>query len=340
MFRDAIETSARALPVRARGQARINVEGARRPLMPALPTAPAARSSLPVQTPGQVQQSNLQQDRMAQQFRLRMAISENLKKIKHTIIVMSGKGGVGKTTVAVNIAAAFAAKGKKVGLLDLDLTNPNVPIMLGLDKAKPKGTSEDIKPVTIQAPGNAGGTLTVMSTEFFLREGDGAIIWRGPIKMGIINQLLGNVDWGELDLLVIDLPPGTSDEPLTIAQLLKDADGVVLVTTPQAVSILDVNKSLQFVRTMEMKPLGIVENMATFACPHCHHETPIFGAHGGENLAKEQNVPLLGSIPIEPHVVESGEKGIPYVWRHEESATTKAFHETIAKLELALKAEK
>ena len=304
-----------------------------------LPTAPAGRpgGGLPVATPNQVAAQNLQQDRMAQQFRLRMAISENLKWIKHTVIVMSGKGGVGKSTVSVNVAAAFAQRGWKVGLLDLDLTNPNVPHMLGLDLAKPGGHSEDIKPVVVEDPKGSGGFLKVMSTEFFLVGKDSAIIWRGPIKMNVIHQLLGNVDWGELDLLVVDLPPGTSDEPLSIAQLLKDADGVVLVTTPQSVAVLDVTKSLQFVRSMELPVLGIVENMATFVCPHCDEPTPIFGEHGGRDLAQRQGVPLLGSIPLEPHVLQSGEKGVPYVWRAEESATTRAFQETISHLEKRLK---
>ena len=305
-----------------------------------LPTAPAGRpGGIPVQSPQQAAAANLQQDRMAQQFRLRMAIAENLKRIKHTIIVMSGKGGVGKTTVAVNVAAAFAAQGKKVGLLDLDLTNPNVPIMLDLESAKPAGHSEDIKPVDVPAPNGSGGSLRVMSTEFFLQGKDQAIIWRGPIKMNVINQLLGNVDWGELDLLVVDLPPGTSDEPLTIAQLLKDADGVVLVTTPQAVSILDVTKSLQFARSMDLKVLGIVENMATFVCPHCQEATPVFGAHGGRDLAQRSGVPLLGSIPLEPAVQQSAEKGVPYVWRGEESATSRAFQDAIRALEGQLRKE-
>ena len=304
-----------------------------------LPTAPAGRpgGSLPVQSPQQAAAASLQQDRMAQQFRLRMAIAENLKRIRHVVIVMSGKGGVGKTTVAVNLAAAFAATGRKVGLLDLDLTNPNVPAMLGLDLAKPGGHSEDIKPVEVQAPGGAGGLLKVMSTEFFLQQKDEAIIWRGPIKMNVIHQLLGNVDWGDLDLLVIDLPPGTSDEPLSIAQLLKDADGVVLVTTPQSVAILDVTKSLQFVRSMDLPVLGIVENMATFVCPHCGEPTPIFGEHGGRDLAQRAGVPLLGSIPLEPHVLMSSEKGVPYVWRAEESATTRAFRDAVAQVEARLR---
>lgn len=302
-----------------------------------LPTAPAGRpGGIPVQSPQQAAAQSIQQDRMAQQFRLRMAISENLRRIKHTIIVMSGKGGVGKTTVAVNLAAAFASKGWKVGLLDLDLTNPNVPIMLGLDLAKPGGSSEDIKPVVIPAP-KGQGSMKVMSTEFFLSSKGEAIIWRGPIKMNVINQLLGNVDWGELDLLVVDLPPGTGDEPLTIAQLLKDADGVVLVTTPQAVAILDVGKSLQFVKSMDLACLGIVENMGTFVCPHCSEPTPIFGANGGRELAHKSGVPLLGSIPLEPHVQQAADLGVPYVWRSEASATTRAFVETIENVAKQLK---
>ncbi|HET6403237.1 MAG TPA: Mrp/NBP35 family ATP-binding protein [Candidatus Thermoplasmatota archaeon] len=301
-----------------------------------LPTAPAGRpGGLPISTPQQAAAQNLQQDRMAQQFRLRMAIAENLKRIKHTVIVMSGKGGVGKSTVAVNVAAAFAAKGWKVGLLDLDLTNPNVPLMLGLNLAKPGGHSEDIKPVVLDAP-QGGGSMKVMSTEFFLTTKNDAIIWRGPIKMNVINQLLGNVDWGELDLLVVDLPPGTGDEPLTIAQLLRDADGVVLVTTPQAVAVQDVTKSLQFVRSMDLKPLGIVENMASFVCPNCTHVHHIFGKDGGRDLAQKSGVPLLGSVPLEPAVQEAGEAGVPFVWRAEGSQTRKAFDEILANLEGSL----
>lgn len=301
------------------------------------PTAPAGRpGGLPVQTPQQAATQNLQQDRMAQQFRLRMAIAENLKRIKHTIIVMSGKGGVGKSTVAVNVAAAFAAKGWKVGLLDLDLTNPNVPTMLGLNLAKPGGHSEDIKPVLVPAP-SGEGSMKVMSTEFFLTTKNEAIIWRGPIKMNVINQLLGNVDWGDLDLLVVDLPPGTGDEPLTIAQLLRDADGVVLVTTPQQVAVEDVTKSLQFVRSMDLKPIGIVENMASFVCPNCTHVHHIFGKDGGRDLAQKSGVPLLGSIPLEPAVQRSGDAGVPFVWRTEGSATKRAFEETIESVEKQLK---
>ena len=303
-----------------------------------LPVTPArGGGSLPVQTPQQAQAANLQQDRMAQQFRLRMAIADNLRRIKHTLIVMSGKGGVGKSTVSVNLAAGFAAKGWKVGVLDLDLTNPNVPHMLGLAKAKPGGTAEQMEPILLPAPGSAGGSLKVISTEFFLQGKDSAIIWRGPIKMNVIHQLLGNVEWGDLDLLVVDLPPGTSDEPLSIAQLLKDADGVVLVTTPQSVSVLDVQKSLSFARSMELPVVGIVENMGTFVCPHCNEPTPIFGEKGGARLAEKEGVALLGSIPLEPAVMQAGEAGVPYVWRGEQSATAKAFADLVSAVEARLK---
>ncbi len=294
------------------------------------PTRPVGLGGLPVVTPQQAQAAQVQQQRMQEQFQLRVAIADNLRRIRHTIIVMSGKGGVGKSTVAVNLAAAFAAEGATVGLLDLDLTNPNVPIMLDLERAKPGGSSGRIVPVEVKAP--TGGALRVMSTEFFLVGRDSPIIWRGPIKMNMIHQLLGNVEWGDLDFLVVDLPPGTSDEPLSIAQLLKDADGVVLVTTPQSVSVLDVGKSVQFVRTMDLNVIGVVENMATFVCPHCGVPTDVFGRGGGEEIAKKYGVPLLGRIPLEPSVVASAEQGVPVVWREGDGPAQRAFRDTVAEV--------
>ncbi|HVL47704.1 MAG TPA: Mrp/NBP35 family ATP-binding protein [Candidatus Thermoplasmatota archaeon] len=295
--------------------------------MSALPTKPAsAPGGMPVQTPQQQMQQALQAAKMQEAMKLRMAIAENLRHIKRKYIVMSGKGGVGKSTVAVNLAAALAKEGKKVGLLDLDLTNPNVPLMLNLEDAKPGGQADQIIPVAL------GDNLLVMSTEFFLKGRDAPIIWRGPIKMNMIQQLLGNVAWGELDYLIIDLPPGTSDEPLTIAQMLRDADGVILVTTPQKVSVLDVQKSIGFARTMHLKVAGVIENMGAFACPHCHKTTDIFGKGGGDELSSEYGVPLLGKIPLDPAVVQAGEKGIPFVWRYPESATAEAFRAAIAEI--------
>jgi len=249
-----------------------------------------------------------------------MQIAENLRKIRHQVIVMSGKGGVGKSTVAVNLAAAFAEKGWKVGLLDLDLTNPNVPLMVHLEGSRPRGSAEGrIEPVKLRE------NLSVMSTAFFLDDRKEAIVWRGPIKMKMIQDFLGQVAWGELDVLVVDLPPGTGDEPLSIAQLLKDADGVVVVTTPQSVSVLDVRKSMRFAATMGLPVLGIVENMAGFVCPHCRHETDVFSRGGGAAIADEFKVPLLASVPLEPAVVESGEEGMPFVWKGGGSPAAVAF---------------
>ncbi|MHB8603660.1 MAG: Mrp/NBP35 family ATP-binding protein [Thermoplasmatota archaeon] len=287
---------------------------------------------MPIMNPAQ---ANAQMARMQEQLKQRMAIADNLRRFKRTLIVMSGKGGVGKSTVAVNLAAELAREGATVGLLDLDLTNPNVPAMLGLEDAKPGGSAEGIEPVVLASP-IGSGTLRVMSTEFFIGEREQAIIWRGPIKMKMIQDLLGMVRWGDLDYLIIDLPPGTSDEPLSIAQHLKDADGVVLVTTPQAVSVLDVTKSIKFVRTLGLNLLGVVENMSAFVCPHCGESTPIFGSGGGAALARTYDTPLLGQIPIEPAVAMAGTEGVPFVWREGDSATKKAFAEVIANVKRAL----
>ncbi|HWG91763.1 MAG TPA: Mrp/NBP35 family ATP-binding protein [Candidatus Thermoplasmatota archaeon] len=294
--------------------------------MSPLPTpGPGTGGGLPVSSPQQMAAAEARAQHMQQQFKLRMQIAENLQRIKHKLIVMSGKGGVGKSTVAVNLAASLHAQGHKVGLLDLDLTNPNVPIMLSLEDALPGGDTEGgILPVEVK------DGFKVMSTGFLTKGQKTAIIWRGPIKMNMIHQLLGNVKWGDLDYLVIDLPPGTSDEPLSIAQLLRDADGVVVVTTPQAVSVLDVKKSIQFAQTMDLKVLGVVENMGTFCCPHCKQETDIFGRGGGEEISKEYGVKLLGQIPLDPRVVMAGNQGVPYVWREKDIPAAKAFEGIIA----------
>lgn len=271
-------------------------------------------------------------DKMGESFRLRIQIADALSKIKHTFIVMSGKGGVGKSTVAVNLAASLAAEGAKVGLLDLDLTNPNDPRMLGVRDYKPRPHEDGrIRPAQIR------DNFWMISTEFFLTVSGQAIIWRGPVKMNMIKQLLGSVAWGELDYLVIDLPPGTGDEPLSIAQLLKDADGVIVVTTPQQVSVDDVGKSLVFAKTMDLKVLGVVENMSGFVCPHCRHETHIFGAGGGARLAEEHGVPLLGQIPLDPALILAGDTGVPFVWGHPDSATAKAFAQVVEGVKARMK---
>ena len=228
-----------------------------------------------------------------------------LKDIKHVLIIASGKGGVGKTTVAVNLATALAKKGHSVGILDADITGPNVPKMLGLEGKRPE-IDPDIKKII---PINSNEGVKVISMEFLLDKNDDAIIWRGPLKMGAINQFLADVKWDNLDFLIVDLPPGTSDEPLSVAQMIPRADGVIIVTTPQEVALLDVKKSINFVKKVGLKVIGIIENMSGFKCPQCGEEINIFSKDGGKNAAKELNIPFLGAIPIDAEIVPLADAG-------------------------------
>ncbi|MDN5304029.1 MAG: ATP-binding protein involved in chromosome partitioning [Fusobacteriaceae bacterium] len=239
---------------------------------------------------------------------LQKQLEENMKKIKHKIVVMSGKGGVGKSTVTTNIAVGLSMLGKKVGILDADLHGPNIPLMFGLEGKK---LSDISKPYQVTE------NLYVTSLSFFMRTSDDPIIWRGPAKIGAIKQMLGEVIWGELDYLVVDLPPGTGDEPLTIAQELGKVDGSVIVTTPQDVAILDSRKSVKFSTLVNMPILGIVENMSGFICPHCNERIDIFKQGGGEKAAKELGVELLAKIPMTPEVVHAGDDGKPYIFNHQ-----------------------
>ncbi|NHJ47371.1 MAG: Mrp/NBP35 family ATP-binding protein [Asgard group archaeon] len=245
-----------------------------------------------------------------------------LKDIEHVLVVASGKGGVGKTTVSVNLATSLAKRGFKVGILDADITGPNVPKMIGLEDERPDYNQELKKIIPIDSEYG----VKVISMEFLLENKTDAVIWRGPLKMGAINQFLGDVKWDHLDYLVIDLPPGTSDEPLSVAQLIPRADGVIIVTTPQEVALLDVKKSISFVQKVGMKVIGIVENMSGFQCPHCDKEINLFGKDGGKYAAQELNIPFLGFIPIDPKIVPLADSGKPIVAT--EGPSQKAF-ETI-----------
>ncbi|NHK31880.1 MAG: Mrp/NBP35 family ATP-binding protein [Asgard group archaeon] len=232
-----------------------------------------------------------------------------LKDIDHVLVVASGKGGVGKTTVAVNIATSLAKRGFSVGILDADITGPNVPKMIGLEDERPGFDQDQKKILPIESPYG----VKVISMEFLLENKSDAVIWRGPLKMGAINQFLGDVKWGHLDYLVIDLPPGTSDEPLSVAQMIPRADGVIIVTTPQEVALLDVKKSISFVQKVGLKVIGLIENMSGFHCPHCNEEINIFSKDGGKKAAKELNIPFLGDIPIDPQIVPLADSGKPIV---------------------------
>ncbi len=251
------------------------------------------------------------------------ALDKRMCLIRHKIMVLSGKGGVGKSTVAVNLAVSLALAGKRVGLLDVDIHGPSIPKMLGMEDAKVQIEKDVILPVE-----KAG--LKVMSIGFLLPNHDDAVIWRGPMKMSVIKQFLQDVDWGELDYLVIDLPPGTGDEPLSVCQLVKNADGAVIVTTPQSVAITDVRKSVTFCRQLGLPVLGVVENMSGFVCPKCGTATNIFKSGGGERMAHEMGVSFLGRIPIDPVVGESCDDGKPFVYHYNRTATAKAFERIIA----------
>ena len=253
----------------------------------------------------------------------RQQLASRLCRIRHKILVLSGKGGVGKSTVAVNLAVSLTLAGKRVGLLDVDIHGPSVPKMLHLEDASVQVAGGSIVPVEL-------GDLKVMSIGFLLRNQDDAVIWRGPMKMGVIKQFLTDVEWGELDYLVVDAPPGTGDEPLSVCQLIEDADGAVVVTTPQDVALAAVRRSIGFCRQLHFTVLGVIENMSGFVCPHCGKLTEVFGSGGGERMAQEMGVPFLGRIPMDPEICEAGDGGKPYVHHYARTETAKAFGRAIA----------
>jgi len=254
------------------------------------------------------------------------AIRKNLSKVNNIVMVISGKGGVGKSTVASNLAIALAEKGQKIGLLDIDIHGPNLPKMLGVEKERMQSPSENrIEPVKIS------DNLKLVSMAFLLPEENQAVIWRGPLKMKIIQQFLSDIQWGKLDWLIVDSPPGTGDEPLSMAQLVP-ASSAIIVTTPQEISILDVKKSIDFARKLNLRLLGIVENMSGFRCPHCGKEIPLFKEGGGKKLAQDMEIPFLGAIPIDPEIVEAADKGLLYVENFPDSPATKALNEIADKI--------
>jgi ATP-binding protein involved in chromosome partitioning len=238
--------------------------------------------------------------------------------VKHVILVLSGKGGVGKSTVSVNLASALSAHGRMVGLLDLDIHGPNIPKMLGIEDQRPAVLAKSIEPVHVT------GTLAVMSMAFLLPDTSTPVVWRGPMKMAVIQQFLNEVNWGSLDYLVVDLPPGTGDEALTIAQQAPNLRGAVIVTTPQDVAVLDAVKAIKFIEKLDLPVIGIIENMSGMICPHCGDTIDLFGRGGGEKAAQELGVPYLGSIPLDPEMVKACDEGRPYILRHADSPTWRA----------------
>jgi len=288
-----------------------------------------------------------------QQMQRKMRISQMDSQIKHKVMVLSGKGGVGKSTVATGLAISLARQGKKVGLMDIDITGPNVPKMLGIEDAELNVEEGQIFP----ALGPSG--LKVISMAFLIEDPDKPVIWRGPIKLGAIQQFIGDVAWGELDALVIDFPPGTSDEPLTVSQNLPGIDGVVIVTTPQEVALLDSRKSINFAKTISVPVLGVVENMSGYkirgtAEPgasfsilgpggvpmNCKADSEgnweltldLFKTGGGEAASIELGVPFLGSLPFDPGIVRGGDDGVHRIISDPEGESASAFEEIVSRI--------
>jgi Mrp family chromosome partitioning ATPase len=277
--------------------------------------------------------SHRQSGESPEQYEQRLRIRENLSRIKRKFMVISGKGGVGKTTVAVNLAAALAADGFQVGLLDADIHGPNTALMLGGEGGKiTPGQPGEIKPVEV------GPRLQVLSMAFLLEPGQ-AVIWRGPLKMAVIKQFLSDFQWGDLDFLIVDLPPGTGDEPLSVAQLIPDLEGAIIVTTPQKVALLDGRKCVDFTRQIKVPVVGLVENMSGFSCPYCGEKIEIFKSGGGEQATEELGIPFLGRIPLDPRMVTSGDEGKPFVNLYPEAEAARALREIIEKIKKGLGTE-
>lgn len=270
------------------------------------------------------QDMQLQQEQMKKRMEIeQQQIRQRMAKVKHKILVLSGKGGVGKSTVAVNMAISLALAGRKVGLLDIDIHGPSIPKVLNLEDKPVNAKGETLLPVEMSE------NLKVMSLGFLLQEKDLAVVWRGPRKYHMIKQFLKDVDWGDLDFLIIDSPPGTGDEPLSIVQLLEDCTGAVIVTTPQDMSLDDVRKGITFCRNLNVNVLGVIENMSGFVCPECGKRVDIFKSGGGEKMAKEMDVPFLGRIPIDPKIVEACDSGSPYISEYKDSRAAQAFNQSI-----------
>jgi len=264
------------------------------------------------------QQANPQAQRDAE-------IKGTLGRIKHKFIIMSGKGGVGKTSTSVNLSLALAGLGHQVGIMDVDLHGPDVPRMLGLSGMLDLGPSRKLNPMRYSK------NLGAVSIESLTPTKDEAIIWRGPVKYSAIQQFIGDVEWGDLDYLVIDAPPGTGDEPLTVAQTIPDAKAII-VTTPQEVSLADVRKSINFCKVVKMEIFGLIENMSGFACPHCQSVIDLFGSGGGEKTANSAGIPFLGRIPFDQKVVECGDAGVSYQKQYQDSPVSDALRAVAQKM--------
>jgi Mrp family chromosome partitioning ATPase len=257
-------------------------------------------------------------------------VENGLSGIQQKIVVLSGKGGVGKSTVSANLAMSLAAKGFKVGLLDADIHGPSIPTLFNQVGTHVEQFGDTVEPVRVNG-------MKLMSSGFMLEHPDQAVIMRGPLKMKVLEQMLHGVNWGDLDYLIVDCPPGTGDEPLSVCQLIGSPDGAVIVTTPQEIAAADVRKSVQFCRKLNLPILGILENMSGYVCPKCGETAYLFGQNGGFKTAEKYNLAFLGHIPIDPNVGICGDAGRSFLEKHRESATAHAFEKAIELIDSALK---
>ena len=260
--------------------------------------------------------SSTNQDNMKEKITFRM------NKIEYKLIIISGKGGVGKSMVAVNLAYGLLFQGRSVGILDVDIHGPSLAKMVGVENRQISASEDNImEPIAITP------NLKVVTIASLLKDADTPIIWRGPLKMKMISQFLGEVNWGKLNYLVIDSPPGTGDEPLSVAQLVPGLSGAIIVTTPQEVALLDSRKSVNFAKSLNVPIIGIIENMSGLICPHCKEKIDLFKSGGGEKAARELEIPFLGRIPIEPEIVNSTDQGKPFIQVHGKTDTAKIMDE-------------
>lgn len=249
-------------------------------------------------------------------------LQQKLSNIKNKVMVMSGKGGVGKSSVSVNVAAELTNQGYKVGLLDIDFHGPSIPVLLGIQGEQVKGTQTSIIPHLEKG-------IKVLSIGLMVSGEKSAVIWRGPMKANVIKQMIEDVEWGDLDYLIIDFPPGTGDEALSTIQYISDADGSIIVTTPQELSLADCRRCIDFCEKLKLPVLGVVENMSGFVCPQCNDVVDIFGSGGGEKMAFEEQVPYLGKIPMDKEFMELCDKGTPYMFEKKNTEVSKSYQEIV-----------
>jgi Mrp family chromosome partitioning ATPase len=261
----------------------------------------------------------MNQNKGAEFKRMEELLAKNMAKITAKILVLSNKGGVGKSAVAVNLAVCLSKKGAKVGLLDADIHGPSTAKMLNVEGEKLIPTDEVMLPYSINE------NLSFVSMSLLLESEDSPVIWRGPIKAMALKQFLAEINWGNLDYLIIDSPPGTGDEPLSICQMIPELTGAIIVTTPQDVALLDSRKCVKFLHQLSIPILGILENMSGFTCPHCGSKIDLFKSGGGEKAAKELNVPFLGKIPFDPRIVEASDNGKSFIEIYPEIESSKIF---------------